>query len=124
MLVVDDSPMNLTVIKNLLRETKMFVTTAGSGEECLEKIRYGNFNIVLLDYLMPGMDGAETVQRIRETHPDLPVYALTANAAQIEDFYISKGFNGCLLKPVDTALLEKTIMKHLPEEMLVKKEQL
>ncbi|MBO7402694.1 MAG: response regulator, partial [Lachnospiraceae bacterium] len=123
-LVVDDSPMNLTVIKNLLRETKMFVTTAGSGEECLEKIRYGNFNIVLLDYLMPGMDGVETVQRIRETHPDLPVYALTANAAETEDFYISKGFNGCLLKPVDTALLEKTIMKHLPEEMLVKKEQL
>ncbi|MCR5324391.1 MAG: hypothetical protein K6E85_14125 [Lachnospiraceae bacterium] len=53
---------------------------------------------------------------IRENHPDLPVYALTANATAGEEFYILKGFNGYLAKPVDSMLLEKTIMKHLSME--------
>ena len=119
-LVVDDNPMNLSVIKGLLRATKVFVTTAASGEECLEKIRDTKFNIVLLDHMMPGMDGVETVGRIREFDTELPVYALTANATLGEDFYKSKGFNGYLSKPVDTEILEKTIMKHLPEEMMEK----
>ncbi|MCR5790149.1 MAG: response regulator [Lachnospiraceae bacterium] len=119
-LVVDDNPMNLTVIKGLLKATKVFVTTAESGEECLEKLRYNTFHVVLLDHMMPGMDGLETVARIRETMPDLPVYALTANAAAGGDeFYRSKGFNGYLAKPIDSLSLERTIMRHLPEEIMM-----
>ncbi len=121
-LVVDDNPMNLSVIKGLLKSTKMFITTASSGEECLEKLKDTDFDVVLLDHMMPGMDGIETVEIIRKTMPDLPVYALTANTTQGEDFYISKGFNGYLTKPIDTITLEKTIMKHLPEEMMMKPE--
>ncbi len=122
-LVVDDNPMNLSVIKGLLKSTKMFITTASSGEECLEKLRYGNFDIVLLDHMMPGMDGVECCKHIRETHPDLPVYALTANVTQGEDYYIANGFNGYLAKPIDSRLLEKTIMKHLPEEIISKADE-
>ncbi|MBR4575498.1 MAG: response regulator [Lachnospiraceae bacterium] len=119
-LVVDDNAMNLNVIKGLLKATKIFVTTASSGEECLEKIRNSRFNVVLLDHMMPGMDGVETLEKIRVDHPDLPVYALTANATAGEEFYISKGFNGYLAKPIDSAELERTIMKHLPEKMMMK----
>ncbi len=119
-LVVDDNPMNLSVIKGLLKGTKVFVSTASSGEECLEKIRDTAFNVVLLDHMMPGMDGVETLAAIRADYPDLPVYALTANQAAGEDFYKSKGFNGYLSKPIDSLTLEKTIMKHLPEEMMEK----
>ncbi|MCR5279557.1 MAG: response regulator [Lachnospiraceae bacterium] len=120
-LVVDDNPMNLTVIKGLLKATKVFVTTAASGEECLEKLKYGTFDVVLLDHMMPGMDGIETCERIREKHPDLPVYALTANAtAGGEDFYKSKGFTGYLAKPIDSKALECAIMKHLPEDIMMK----
>ena len=117
-LVVDDNPMNLNVIKGLLKGTKVFVTTASSGEECLEKIRDTRFDVVLLDHMMPGMDGVETVGEIRKEFPDLPVYALTANSAAGEDFYRSKGFNGYLAKPIDSTTLEKTIMQHLPEEIM------
>ncbi len=119
-LVVDDNPMNLNVIKGLLKGTKVFVSTASSGEECLEKIKDTRFDIVLLDHMMPGMDGVETVAEIRKDHPDLPVYALTANSASGEEFYRSKGFDGYLSKPIDSRTLEKTIMKHLPEEMMEK----
>lgn len=121
-LVVDDNPMNLNVIKGLLKSTKVYVTTATSGEEALDKIRESNFNIVLLDHMMPGMDGIETVAEIRKIDTDLPVYALTANSTAGEDFYIEKGFNGYLSKPVDSETLEKTIMRHLPEEMMLKPE--
>ena len=121
-LVVDDTPMNLSVIKGLLKSTKMFVTTADSGEEALEKIKETDFNVVLLDHMMPGMDGIETLEKIRETHPDLPVYALTANAAAGEEFYTSKGFNGYLAKPIDSATLESTILKHLPPEIVMQRE--
>ena len=122
-LVVDDNPMNLNVIKGLLKATKMFVTTASSGPDCLEKMKTTKFNVVLLDHMMPGMDGIETVAHIRETDPDIPVYALTANATAGEEFYKSKGFTGYLSKPIDSAALEKAIMKHLPEQIMFKPEQ-
>ena len=118
-LVVDDNAMNLNVIKGLLKPTKVFVTTASSGEECLEKIKESDFNVVLLDHMMPGMDGIETLEKIRMDHPDLPVYALTANATSGgEEFYVSKGFNGYLTKPIDIVAVEHAIMKHLPENIV------
>jgi CheY-like chemotaxis protein len=66
------------------------------------------------------MDGVETVERIRKNHPDLPVYALTANTAAGEEFYKSRGFDGYLSKPIDSRTLERTIMQHLPDEMMDK----
>lgn len=122
-LVVDDNPMNLNVIKGLLSATKIFITTATSGEECLEKMKETKFNIVLLDHMMPGMDGVETVGHIRQTDPDIPVYALTANTSVGEAFYLSKGFTGFLSKPIDSLTLEKTIMKHLPKEIMFEPER-
>ncbi|MBR1476959.1 MAG: response regulator [Lachnospiraceae bacterium] len=119
-LVVDDTPMNLSVIKGLLKPTRVFVSTASSGMEALEKIKDTKFNVVLLDHMMPGMDGIETLEEIRKTDAELPVYALTANTAVDEAFYKSKGFNGYLSKPIDTDTLERTIMKHIPEEMMEK----
>ncbi|SDZ99686.1 Signal transduction histidine kinase [Oribacterium sp. KHPX15] len=119
-LVVDDTPTNLSVIKGLLKPTKIFVTTASSGEECLEKLKETRFNIVLLDHMMPGMDGMETLEKIREKYPELPVYVLTANTSLSEEYYISRGFNGRLTKPIDSLILEKTVLKHLPEEMVEK----
>ena len=121
-LVVDDTPMNLSVIKGLLKSTRVFVSTASSGEECLARIKDTHFDVVLLDHMMPGMDGVETLERIRETDKDLVVYALTANTAVDESYYISKGFNGYISKPVDSEILERTLMKHIPDKIMEKPE--
>ena len=119
-LVVDDNPMNLSVIKELLKATKMFVTLASSGEECLEKIKFGRFNMVLLDHIMPGMDGIKTMDVIRKKYPKLPVYAMCEDMSFGRDFYLSKGFAGLICKPIDSRELEKLIMKHIPEEIMLK----
>jgi len=119
-MVVDDNPMNLAVIEGLLAATKMYVVTAPSGEDCLMKLEEGVYNIILLDHMMPGMDGIETVSKIREKHPRLPVIALTANyISNGEEFYTSKGFDGYLPKPVDGLTLEQTIRKYLPNDSVM-----
>ena len=128
-LVVDDSDMNLTVIRGLLSATHVQVDTALSGRECLEKLEAAaggehplgapsGYHAVFLDHMMPEMDGIETMQHIREAGYDVPVYALTANAAHNGDtYYVKKGFTGYLAKPVDGDLLEETIKKHVPDEL-------
>ncbi len=120
-LVVDDNPMNLSVIKELLKATKMFVTLASSGEECIEKIKFGSFNMVLLDHIMPGMDGIETMAVIRKKYPKLPVYAMCEDLSFGKDYYLSKGFSGLITKPINSRELEKAIMRHIPEEIMLKR---
>jgi CheY-like chemotaxis protein len=73
---------------------------------------------VFLDLMMPGMDGFETLAKIREFDAELPVYALAADASKGEAFYQSCGFTGFLVKPVRSEMLERIIMKHLRREMM------
>jgi len=67
------------------------------------------------------LSGEETLEIIRKTHPELPVYAMITNSSSGgEEYFKEKGFNGCLVKPIDHELLEKAIMNNLPEEMMLK----
>ncbi len=118
-LVVDDNEMNLQVIKGLLKPTKLQLTLVGSGKACLEELEKGSFNMVLLDHMMPEMDGLETLQHIRERFGDIIVIALTANiAGGGSAFYKEAGFQDYLSKPVDAAKLEKMIKSYLPAELI------
>ncbi len=118
-LVVDDTPMNLNVIKGLLKPTKIDITTATSGAECLEKVKGQKFHVVLLDHLMPEMDGIETLQKLREIDKEVPVYALTANTSpDAEKYYKEKGFSGYLAKPIDTSVMESTLMEHIKDVII------
>ena len=120
-LVVEDNAADMRIIKELLKPTKIFVTPAKSGEEAIKKLEDGNYNMVFLDQQMPGLNGEETLAIIRETHPDLPVYAMITNSSQGgEEYFKSKGFNGFLVKPADPEELERVIMSNLPEEMMLK----
>ena len=98
----------------------MFVGGATTGEECLEKVKFGNYNLVLMDYHLPDMDVSELIIRIHDISPNLPIYALTSMSMEDEDFYLAKGFNGVLLKPVDSDLLEKTILRYIPNNIYMK----
>ncbi|WP_049945399.1 hybrid sensor histidine kinase/response regulator [Butyrivibrio sp. AC2005] len=118
-LVVDDNEMNLQVLTGLLKPTKLNIDTATSGKECLKKLATEHYELVLLDHMMPEMDGIATLEKIREEGYELPVFALTANSAHSgENYYIQKGFNGYLEKPINIKVLEETLKNNIPKELL------
>lgn len=120
-LVVDDNGMNLTVVKGLLKLTDVQIDTAMSGMECLQKLREKEYHILLLDHMMPKMDGVETLKCIREEGlaKDIPVIALTANAVSgAREMYMDYGFQDYLSKPIVGKALEKALIHWLPQELL------
>ncbi len=119
-LIVDDNIMNLNVIVGLLKVTQIQTLTATSGEECLNLLQEEKVDMVLLDHMMAGMDGIETLKRLREVGHKIPVVALTANYFQdAEEVYASYGFDGYLPKPVNSLELEDIIIKNLPTDKVV-----
>ncbi|MBE6910386.1 MAG: response regulator [Ruminococcaceae bacterium] len=125
LLIVDDNEMNLEVIEGLLHDTKVGVTTAGSGAECMSRLREGRYDLVLLDQMMPGMSGTQTLAAIREEHlaDDTPVIALTADAiVGAREAYLRDGFTDYLSKPIMYEELEAALKKHLPPELVTTQE--
>ena len=120
-LVVDDNEMNLLVVTGLLKETQMRIDTCMSGPECLERLAEETYDIILLDHMMPNMDGVETFHRAENlpNAKDTPFIMLTANAISgAKDAFLQEGFAAYLSKPIDSMLLEATLMKYLPADKL------
>lgn len=125
-LVVDDTPVNVVVVKNLLKKTEIQVEGAGSGMECLDKSQLEKYDLIFLDYRMPMMDGIETLKRLREIpdnpNRETPVVALTANAISgARERFIKEGFDDYMTKPIDVKSLEATLLNYLPEDKIVRK---
>ena len=124
-LIVDDNPMNLRVMEGLLRPYQIQVATADSGKEALRKIEDRSFDFVLMDHMMPGMDGVETLHRIRQKpeqyFKSVPIIALTANAiGGAREMFIAEGFSDFVAKPVETSVLERVLQRHIPKHKQLK----
>lgn len=122
-LVVDDTPINLTVVRGLLKQTRISVDTAASAEEGLSLARKRRYDILFIDHLMPKMDGVEMLAALRadgsSASRDSPCVALTANAVSgAREMYLAAGFCRYISKPVDPSLLEETISRLLPKEFV------
>ncbi len=122
-LVVDDNEMNLIVVRKLLSETKVQIDTALNGAECLKLTQKLHYDAILMDHLMPEMDGIECLHALRSQPgglcQDVPVIALTANAGSNNQLlYRKEGFSGYLAKPVSGALLEAAVLSILPQELV------
>lgn len=121
-LAVDDLPVNLLVIANLLKETRIKIDTAGSGRECLDKCSQQKYDLILMDHMMPEMDGVQTFEKFHgdKSSPNFetPVIMLTANAlAGMREQYMDVGFADYVSKPVRGAKLEEAIRRNLPESL-------
>ena len=122
-LAVDDEPMNLIVAKNILKRYGIAVTTAQSGAEALEICRDQHFDIIFMDHMMPGMDGVETMKRIRtlnsKERSGTPIVALTANAVSTaRELFMSAGFDGFVSKPIELVELERVLRRVLPKSVM------
>ena len=120
-LVVDDTKLNLTVFKGLLKDTEIKIDTASSGEEALILSAKNVYDIIFMDQRMPKMNGTETLQRIKKLPEKInfetPVICLTADAISgAKEKYISEGFNDYLTKPIVGETLEKILIAYLPAD--------
>lgn len=119
-LVVDDVEVNLKVIVNLLKKTKLHVDTANSGKKCLEMVENITYDLIFLDHMMPELSGIEVYEKMKQMqtpNSETPVIMLTANAITgVREQYLGLGFADYLSKPIRSERLEKMIMKHLPED--------
>lgn len=123
-LVVDDNQVNLKVASGLLKLYGIDAELAESGEECLNAVKKQTYDIIFMDQMMPGMDGVETLSRLREIkkgNKSTPVIALTANAlVGVKEEMLEEGFDDFLGKPMDLTELENVLirfLKELQEEM-------
>lgn len=120
-LVVDDNPSNRKVIEAFLEPTLIRIDDVESGFEALEMLDIKEYDLVLMDLRMPKMDGAETLEKIKEEFPsfDTPVVVLTADIMNdVKDKMIELGFADFLAKPVSSGELLGIVKKYIPEKII------
>ena len=124
-LVVDDNDVNLQVAQGLLKKFAVSPDIATSGYEALDKIRENEYHIIFMDHQMPGMDGIETLEKIREKEKTEGkhriVVALSANAINgAREMFLSKGFDDFIAKPVQGKDFAACLADWLPVNLLEK----
>ncbi len=129
-LVVDDNTINRKVAEGFLRTFDIRVDEAASGREALEMASINNYDLILMDHVMPEMNGVETTRRLRgqDGYEDIPIIMLTANTTgEHETEYRAAGINDILHKPIEFNLFvscmqkwikskpANTVLQHEPE---------
>ncbi len=120
-LAVDDNQSNLTIVKLFLKRTGIVPDLCNNGNRALEFCRQKQYDLILLDHMMPAPDGIRTLHMIREDaqskNKETTVVVLTANAvAGSRQMYLQEGFADYLTKPLDSNVLEQTVKRLLPAE--------
>ena len=122
-LVIDDNLVNLDVAENIFKKYEANVIKAASGKEGLICLEQEKVDMIFLDYMMPDMDGIDTLKAIRKIGDkkiaNVPVVALTANAVSgARDMFLSEGFNEYMAKPIEFEKIEKVLLEYLPGELI------
>ncbi|WP_410497666.1 response regulator [Chitinibacter sp. S2-10] len=117
-LVAEDNPMNQRVVSAFLRKLGCSVAIANSGKEAVELVQRECFDLVLMDWQMPEMDGIEATRLLRSQpqFANLPIIALTANAYESsEQHCLAAGMDGFLAKPLELSRLQDMLAYYLVE---------
>lgn len=118
-LLVDDEPEFLATLSERMTARGMDITTAESAEEALNQVDKGNFDAIILDLMMPGMDGIETMKAIKEGHPEIQVILLTGHASLEKGIEAMKlGAMDFIEKPADIDSLTEKIKKAQAQKMI------
>ena len=125
-MIVDDNYVNLKVAEGLLEKFKIQVTPASGGFEAIDLImKYQNFDLILMDHMMPQIDGVDTVKLIRSSNnrycKKVPIVAFSANAVkEAQLMFLNNGFNDFLAKPIELKALKQLLLKWIPKDKLQK----
>jgi len=114
-LVAEDNDSNYILMSYILKKNYQY-DRAKNGEECVEKVKNGDYDLVLMDIRMPVMDGLEATKKIREFNTEIPIIALTANAFDSDrEMAMESGCNEFMAKPVNSDNCLKAIKEVLGE---------
>ena len=118
-LIVEDNEKNMKLVRDVLQATGYSTVEATTGEEAIELARSHEPALVLMDVQLPGIDGVEALEQLRqdERTSSIPVLALTAQAMSGDrERFLDAGFDGYLAKPVDVAELLEAVREHCSRE--------
>lgn len=123
-LAVDDNVINLQVIVGLLQPHKIKVDTADGGRECLRLVQKNQYDLILMDHVMPEMGGIETLRAIRNLdgsyYKNVPVVAVTATAMNgIREMFEAAGFQSYIPKPIDIKQLEDVVLRFISSDKIL-----
>lgn len=114
-LIVDDTKFTRLQLRHLLEDAGYTVFEAAGGAEALALCRQAAFDLVTLDINMPGMNGIETLQKIREVHPEIKVVIVSASAvSDTVKQAVVLGANDFIVKPIDHDRLLDTVLRLCP----------
>ncbi len=123
-LIVDDNEINLTIAEDLIKPLQMRVDTALNGREAIEKISVKHYDLILMDHMMPELDGVETthiIRRLHEEYNDVPIIAFTANAVEeVRAMFLVEGMNDFIAKPIEVKVVAAKLRQWLPKEKIHK----
>lgn len=122
-LICDDNNINLLVVEGMLEAYELDVTTCNSGKEAINLVTKNDYDIIMMDHMMPEMDGIEATNKIRTvcvSKTKKPhIIALTANTYEgAHEMFLSRGFDDYLPKPVDKLLLYDKLINLIPESKI------
>ena len=119
-LIVDDNEVNLIVAEGIISPLQMRVDKAVSGKQAIEMIEKKHYDLILMDHMMPELDGIETtriIRRFHEDYDDVPIIALTANVMEeMRARFLVEGMNDFVAKPIESRVLVAKIKQWLPAQ--------
>ncbi|MFW5870496.1 MAG: response regulator, partial [Candidatus Sumerlaeota bacterium] len=123
-LVVDDEPQVRSTLREALALQDHVVAVADSAENALQEIEKGDFDLVISDLHLPGLNGVDMMVRIKASHPTVPVVVVTGQPALHKAIdAMKKGASDFLTKPFSIEQIHQTVHKNLKERQLVKENQ-
>ena len=119
-LLVDDNEVNQCVAEALMEPFGMQIDIASNGQEAVDSVRQGQYDLVFMDHFMPVMDGVEATKNIRalgtEYARSLPIIALTADAVQgVREEFFAAGMNDFVSKPIEMPEIARVLRRWMPE---------
>jgi len=112
-LLVDDNEINNKIAANVLKNYNVIIDAVLSGKECLELVSFNHYDLIFLDYMMPEMDGIETLNNLKNIEGfNTPVVVLTADAGEgSKEKFLAAGFDEYIPKPINKKLLNEIVDK-------------